>query len=266
MCTLIVLHRCVPGAPLLAAANRDEFQDRPAEGPALRFGEGGPVVAPRDGEAGGTWLGVNRFGVFAGVLNRSSEERDSAARSRGLLVLDVLAAGSARAAAGALGSLPQAAYNPFNLFVGDAVDAFAVTYEGAPRVRALSPGVHVFGNRDPDDLEHPKTGRLFARAEKIAVGPAECALEELERLCRAHEPDAEDPRLSACVHAGRYGTRSSALLRLAADPREDRFLFADGPPCETPYEDFTTLLRELGAAERVAAGETEMRKSVEANR
>ena len=36
MCTLIALHRCVPGAPLVIAANRDEYLDRPAEPPALR--------------------------------------------------------------------------------------------------------------------------------------------------------------------------------------------------------------------------------------
>ena len=36
MCTLIALHRCYPDASLVVAANRDEYLDRPAEGPALR--------------------------------------------------------------------------------------------------------------------------------------------------------------------------------------------------------------------------------------
>ena len=46
MCTLVALHRCAPGAHLWVAANRDEYFDRPAEGPALRDGVGGPIVAP----------------------------------------------------------------------------------------------------------------------------------------------------------------------------------------------------------------------------
>ncbi len=69
MCTLIVLHRCVPGRPLVVAANRDEFLDRPAEEPTLRSTRTGPIVAPLDLEAGGTWVGVSARGVFAGLTN-----------------------------------------------------------------------------------------------------------------------------------------------------------------------------------------------------
>ena len=45
MCTLIALHRTVPGASLVVAANRDEFYDRPAEGPALRSTPSGTATA-----------------------------------------------------------------------------------------------------------------------------------------------------------------------------------------------------------------------------
>ena len=69
MCTLIVLHRCVPGRPLVVAANRDEFLSRPAEGPAIREGRGGRILSPLDLEAGGTWLGLNDRGVFVGLTN-----------------------------------------------------------------------------------------------------------------------------------------------------------------------------------------------------
>ena len=59
MCTLIVLHRCVPGRPLVVAANRDEFLARPAEDMAVREREGGQVLSPLDLEAGGTWVGLS---------------------------------------------------------------------------------------------------------------------------------------------------------------------------------------------------------------
>jgi hypothetical protein len=59
MCTLVALHRCTPGAFLWIAANRDEYVDRPSDGPALREGRSGAVVAPLDRRAGGTWWGVN---------------------------------------------------------------------------------------------------------------------------------------------------------------------------------------------------------------
>ena len=70
------------------AANRDEFLARPAD-PPERSADG-RWLAPRDRQAGGTWLGVNATGLFVGVTNRSAGPRDPARRSRGLLVLDAL--------------------------------------------------------------------------------------------------------------------------------------------------------------------------------
>jgi len=98
MCTLIALHQCVVGAPLVIAANRDEFLDRPAEGPALRDTSHGTILAPKDARAGGTWLGMNPSGLFAAVTNRRNGEPDPELRSRGLLVHDVLGAATAEKA------------------------------------------------------------------------------------------------------------------------------------------------------------------------
>ena len=124
MCTLIALHRCVPDLPLVVAANRDEYLDRPSEPPALRDGVSGPVVAPRDAREGGTWLGVNRARMFAGITNRPAAVRHSDRRSRGLLLMDALGFDSAVAAAEALERIPVGAYNPFNLLVADAESAW----------------------------------------------------------------------------------------------------------------------------------------------
>jgi hypothetical protein len=257
MCTLVALHRCAPGAHLWVAANRDEFLDRPAEGPALRTGRAGPIVAPLDRRAGGTWWGLNRSGVFAAITNRPSAQRDPTRRSRGLLVLDLLAAASARAAARDAAALGRALYEPFNLFLADAQDAFAVVYDGAPVLLPLAPGVHVVGNADPDATDVPKIRRTLARAEQVAAGPPDAIRAGLAALCRTHGDDP-DPRGDTCVHLGGYGTRSSSLLRL--DAAGGRLEHAAGPPCTTAYEDFTFLLAELG---RTAGrpGETATRKA-----
>jgi len=86
-------------------------------------------------------------------------------------------------------------------------------------------------------------------AEAIARGSAAEALPALERACAAHRPDG-NPLDATCIHAGVYGTRSSTLLRRGAEPAQDVFRFASGPPCTHRYEDFTPLLAQLGAAER----------------
>jgi uncharacterized protein with NRDE domain len=253
MCTLITLHRCVPGAPLVVAANRDEYRERPAEAPALRDTAAGRVAAPRDLRAGGTWLGVNRHGTFAALTNRPTACADPTRRSRGLLVLDALGSAKASEAAEWLSRLPAGTYNPFNLFVADGQDAFVAVYEETVRVGALEPGVHVIGNADPDARHVPKVGRLMDRAERAARAEPDTVLDELAAICRAHD-GSDGPLSDTCIHLGDeesgYGTRSSTLLWLGEPGTSSEWRFAEGPPCETPYEDSSWLLHELGLGAR----------------
>ena len=248
MCTLIVLHRCIVGAPLVVAANRDEFFERPAEGPGVWRSSRGPIVAPRDVRAGGTWLGVNAHGLFAALTNRRCAEPDPARRSRGLLVLDALAASRAADAAEALERLPIDAYNPFNLLVADGVTAHLVSYDGKSERFDLEPGACVVGNLHPSDRSH-KLDRLRSDVRRASGVSAASVLDELAAVCRSHDGDASLD--SACVHTGTYGTRSSILLRTGAAGQELRY--ADGPPCRNPYRDFTALfgaLDPVGPAQR----------------
>lgn len=253
MCTLVALHRVTPGVPLVVAANRDEFYARPAEGPALRRTRAGAIVAPLDVEAGGTWIGVNGSGLIAAVTNVAGGSRDPERRSRGRLVLDALECASAREAAERAASVETGNYNPFNLFVADRERAFAVTGAETPRRIDFGAGVFVIGNAPLDAPPTPKVRRLQRRAERLGGRPLPELLPALAELCRRHEPGG-DALHSACVHTDRYGTRSSILLALAERERESAFRFADGAPCETEYEDFTSLLHELGRGPRRVGG------------
>lgn len=253
MCTLIAFHRCIPAVPLAVAANRDEYLDRPAEGPALRrFGDR-LGVAPLDLRAGGTWLGVNDAGLFAGITNRPSSRPDPARRSRGLLVADALAQGSASDAARLLAELPADAYNPFNVFVADGRDAFVAIYEGKPRVRLLEPGAHVIGNHDPDDRRVGKVARLLDEVEDLVGAGRDHVLPRLAETCRSHQ-GPPSPLEKTCIHAAGYGTRSSTLLLRGEDGAADVLRFAPGPPCENEYVDCTPLLRRLGTPARAVSG------------
>jgi len=259
MCTLVVLHQAVPGVPLLVAANRDEFLARRSEGPALRRTPGGvAVVAPRDARGGGTWLGVSSRGLFAALTNVAGEEPDPARRSRGLLVLDALEAGSARDAAARVESEANGRYNAFNLFVADVREAYAVTCRGEARGLRLEPGAHVVGNTPLDAPPTPKLTRLQEQAESLVGVPLPLALASLAELCRGHR--VGEPLASACVHTESYGTRSSALLALADGEGDSVFRFADGAPCQNEYDDFTPLLHELARGTRSGEGESVARK------
>ena len=276
MCTLIVLHRVVAGAPLVIAANRDEFYDRPSEGPAIRQTAGGAVLAPLDRREGGTWLGVNAHGVFAALTNlRTEADPNPDRRSRGLLVLDALEADCAAEAANrveelisggrechAARSSSQAEagrYNPFNLVIADLERAFAITLSETFQRIPLAPGAHVIGNVAPTE-RIPKLARIAGAARAASRAPSDSVLDELAAICRDHGLASTE---AACVHVDdadpRYGTRSSILLRIGAagitDASRSELRYAEGAPCRTRYEDFTPLLRELGLEGQLIGGE-----------
>ena len=86
MCLLIALSGVVPGAPLIVAANRDEFYRRPAVTMTTLRDADPRVLGGRDELAGGTWLAVNEHGVVAGLTNQPAPGgRDLTKRSRGEL-------------------------------------------------------------------------------------------------------------------------------------------------------------------------------------
>ena len=116
MCTILIAWRCLPGAPLVLAANRDEFIGRPAAAPGILV-DHPRIAGGRDLLAGGTWMAVAADGRVAAVTNRRSEMRDPSRRSRGELPLATLAAGDDAGMRRLVEGLDPAAYNPFNLLV-----------------------------------------------------------------------------------------------------------------------------------------------------
>ena len=159
MCTLIVLHRCVAGRPLVVAANRDEFLARPAEDFAIRTSAAGPILSPLDLEAGGTWVGLSQRGVFAGLTNLRprpgsgvTDTSTQQLRSRGDVVMMALESESAADAANQAARLEAGAYSPFQLMVADGRDAFLVVYRDRPAVLELEAGPHIVGNVEDETI------------------------------------------------------------------------------------------------------------------
>ena len=165
MCTLVILRRPGHDWPLIVAANRDEMRDRPWAPPARHWGDRAHVTAGLDRLAGGTWLGINDDGLIAGVLNRTgSLGPDPDCRSRGELPLEALDHAEAQVAAEALGRLNPVAYRPFNLFVGDALDAYWIASDGRHiRSRPAPEGLSMLTDKDLND---PGSARVEERLER----------------------------------------------------------------------------------------------------
>ncbi len=131
--------------PLLLLSNRDEFYAREAS-PLHWWGKGGNVLAGRDTQAGGTWLGVSRDGRLAALTNfRNGVPPRQVARSRGELVKEFLE--SSLSGSDFLMQVASSAsdYNPFTLLVFDKKLLLGLNSRDA-RVVTLEPGVGALSN------------------------------------------------------------------------------------------------------------------------
>lgn len=102
---------------------------------------------------------------------------------------------------------------------------------------------------EADEPRSIKLARILERVEKLVSEPEADLFEGLARICREHvgAEGVENPFEATCVHiADRYGTRSSLLLELAEGDGSSRLWVTDGPPCERPFENRSSLLKDLG--------------------
>lgn len=243
MCTLVVAAHVFESHPLVVVANRDEQLERASSPPSRWSSDGGlDFIAPRDDVAGGTWLGVNAAGVFVGITNRYLGPKDEARVSRGAIVAEALALGSARAVHEAMAKVPASRHNGFHLVYADEHDVLATVSNGTHVAQlSLGRGVHAVTERSfgaGDD--GARIARIRAAWTRLAPTRA-LDLDRLSQLLTEH--DATDPIAATCIHLPglRYGTRSGTAIALASDRSRSRMLWAEGPPCTTPFVPVTLI-------------------------
>lgn len=208
MCILALAWQAHPRWQLVVAANRDEYHNR-AAAPMARW-PNSDVIAGRDLQAGGAWLGVSEKGRFAAVTNlRGFGTLDPAPASRGSLVAD-LVAGKGTYADPGLNSLTL--FNPFN--------AIAISLEGALHLsnrpysirQPLSPGLHGMSN-GPLDPPWQKTARLTGQIEQWLGDSAATAENLLTALRDPARPEGKlDDTSAIFVKDAVYGTRCSTVV------------------------------------------------------
>ena len=244
MCLILFAWQAHPRYELVLAANRDEFHQRPAA-PAAFWPEQPKVLAGRDLEAGGTWLGVTRDARFAALTNyrETAHRAHDTGRSRGLLVNSWLAgAGEPLTSARELADAGEA-YRGFNLLLGRPGELAYVSNRGA-EPQCVPGGVHGLSNHLLDtDWPKVRAGRrcLAALLEREAVDRE--ALFEL--LADPHPVEGALPAGAAArlspenlarqvfIRSPVYGTRCSTVLLVDREGGvrfEERRFDADGRP------------------------------------
>ena len=254
MCLITLSWQPTHKTPLIIAANRDEFYDRPAQ--PLQHWPGQRILAGKDMRAGGAWLGLAKNGStspaspvqgagcvrLAALTNYRDPSRHKAdAPSRGHITTTFLQ--GAMSAAAYLQKLSSAAhdYNPFNLIVFDGQQLMGFESRHA-RAFELPSGISSVSNAD-FNTRWPKLVRLQQDFEKTLAtqrGTNAAHLDqELLRLLSNDviAPDAELPQTGVALGTERalsavfvrmpgYGTRASSVVTIGphgADVTERSF-------------------------------------------
>ncbi|MGL4475061.1 MAG: NRDE family protein [Shewanella sp.] len=219
MCILFLAIAAHPSYPLIVCANRDEFHHRATQ-PLHRWQQPSGILAGKDLQAGGTWLGINQQGHFAALTNLRAPASEQQNRlSRGELVLKALTTENLSPWL----SKHARSYNPFNLIFQQDNEYYCFnSLLGISQ--KLAPGFHAISNGAMDD-EWPKmaTGRKALEA-LITTSPT-LTHQQLEPLLRdqSRPEDAQLPdtgvskeweRLLSAIFitSPDYGTRSASVL------------------------------------------------------
>lgn len=220
MCVLAFAWNQHARYPLILVGNRDEFHLRPAA-PAGWWDDRPDILAGRDLQAGGTWMGFSRCGRFAVVTNfREPPIPQPGTRSRGELVSDFLS--SHRPPCSWEETVEPEEYGAFNLIFGDRSEIRYLSNRGSAR-GPLPPGVYGLSNHL---LNTPWPKVIKARdALRACVEDQEPDVENLfgvllddeivpdDRLPDTGVPQEWERLLSPIfIRSPVYGTRSATVM------------------------------------------------------
>ncbi len=243
MCVLALAWQAHPRWQLIVAGNRDEFHTRPAA-PLARWTDGEHILAGRDLQSGGTWLGASEQGRFVVVTNLRGFPLVDGRPSRGALVTDLLNGSDP-------GAVPIEAYNPVNLISVDAQAAHFLSNGAQPIRTGLAPGLYGLSNGTLDE-PWPKTLRLKSILLDWMMGEADRPEALLGGLREESLPDIGiDPAMPSDVpqephHSPIfirnpiYGTRCSSVVAI---DRAGQGIFIERRFTSSGINDGDTILR-----------------------
>jgi len=227
MCTVSWL-RQADGYLLLC--NRDERNTRkPAAGPRIDSLNGISFIAPVDGDHGGSWIGVNQFGLTLCLLNRYGDwtpQPDQDYTSRGLLLIDLLDCSSREELQRRISRLRLEPFQPFTLAVLTAEESARLDWTG--RERNIQTEVDVQVPLVSSSLKEPKIART--RQELFSQMVSEAGRVDAQLLREFHRSHFPEPGpLSVCMHRVDAMTVSLCAVQVKQDTIE--FIYYPDSPC-----------------------------------
>lgn len=231
MCLVVFAVDAHARYPLVLGANRDEFHARPTAS-AGWWEEEPSVLAGRDLQGGGTWMGIRTDGRWAALTNHRDPARERAgAPSRGALVKDFLLGPADPLEYGGAIAPEAGRYNGFNLLAGTLSEVYWLSNRAARAAPTrVAPGIHGLSNHLLD-TPWPKVERARRALADLLVEP-DLAPDRLLTLLldRTRAADSDLPRTGVATELERalspmfistegYGTRSSTALLVDREGR-----------------------------------------------
>lgn len=228
MCILFIAVEQHPKFPLIIAANRDEFYKRPTT--ASHFWQDkDKLVAGKDLEAGGTWMGMTRTGNISALTNiRAPDMLKEDAKSRGSLVYDFLMDEEKKQQYVSYLHASRNEFNGYNLLFGKWND-LAVYNNHEDSLQYLHPGFYGLSNANLNS-PWPKINKGVQALKDYCKNHDAIDDEQLFQLLRNEEkaqdhllpvtgvPEQWEKQLSSIfINVEGYGTRSSTLLCIDND-------------------------------------------------
>lgn len=223
MCTIAVCREAFRFYSLVVAMNRDEQLDRPAEPP--RIWDGKPrMFAPFDPITGGTWWGVNEYGVFIAITNRDGYEyQKDTIMKRGMLVpLGLEYSRTAEEALEKITSFDGSMFNAFHLLIADRHgNAYVALGDAGKDIedRLAPEGLFLVTNQGVGESHSPRAlqiqEKFFGNEEVSGIISSPPRPSSLGQLLDLHET-REGYDDACCIHerGSGHGTVSSTIVRL----------------------------------------------------
>lgn len=222
MCLIVVAYKYHPEYPLILAGNRDEFHERPTQELHI-WNEDPQILAGKDLEAGGTWLGINQNGKFAALTNhRDLSNIKEHTLSRGNIVLDIIRSELSTSDQLSIMTPEFSKYNGFNLIAGTLDDLYFVSNHG-DEIQNIKPGLYGISNASLN-TPWPKTNSALENFSTALNKDQTDENDIFDLLCNTNRypesilpktgltPEMEIAVSSVFILTKNYGTRSSALL------------------------------------------------------
>ncbi len=249
MCILALYFQSTSDAPVLIAHNREDLYDRSTAPPRVHYGRP-KVICPVNRKDGGTWIGVNQYGLVVAVINRVKPSPEpSRTPSVYTLCRELLNCNSAQhALTTCCEKLRAGDYPPSHFLCVDRRQGALVQYGEDLEVVFLHPGLHLLTAGSLNDPRDPRQD--FAR-RMMTLQRLDSAVAFLAAASRVFSRKADpEGRRGLVITGNEFGTVASSLLAITHRPSHAVFHYAPGPPSETPYEDYSAFLRQVLSAER----------------